>query len=67
MAGFVTVAKVGEIPEGKGRRFTVGEREIGFIRLKSLRMNHWAAARPLEISCPVSSMTGIWVAGTCNA
>ena len=28
MADFVTVAKVGEIPEGKGRRFTAGERRI---------------------------------------
>jgi len=33
MADFVTVAKVGEIPEGKGRRFTVGRREIAVFHV----------------------------------
>ncbi|HUT94498.1 MAG TPA: Rieske 2Fe-2S domain-containing protein [Thermoguttaceae bacterium] len=33
MADFVTVAKVGEIPEGKGRRFTVGAREIAVFHI----------------------------------
>ena len=33
MADFVTAAKVGEIPEGKGRRFTVGERQIAVFHV----------------------------------
>ena len=33
MADFVTVAKVGEIPGGKGRRFTVGSREIAVFHV----------------------------------
>lgn len=28
MSKFVTVARVGEIPEGRGKTFTVGDREI---------------------------------------
>lgn len=34
MSEFVTVAKIGEIPEGQGRSFTVGEREIAVFRVK---------------------------------
>jgi len=33
MSEFVTVAKVGEIPEGRGKTFTVGEREIALFHL----------------------------------
>ena len=33
MSDFVTIAKVGEIPEGKGRRFTVGAREIAVFHV----------------------------------
>jgi len=33
MSDFVTIAKVGEIPEGKGRRFTVGERQIAVFHV----------------------------------
>ncbi len=31
MAEFVTVARVGEIPEGRGKTFTVGDREIAIF------------------------------------
>lgn len=45
MADFVTVAKVGEIPEGKGRRFTVGERQIAVFHVGG---RHYA----LDDRCP---------------
>lgn len=31
MSGFITVAKTGEIPEGRGKPFTVGNREIALF------------------------------------
>jgi NAD(P)H-dependent nitrite reductase small subunit len=34
MSEFVTVARVGEIPEGKGRRFTLAEREIALFHVQ---------------------------------
>ncbi len=33
MSDFVTVARVGEIPEGKGRAFAVGDREVAVFLL----------------------------------
>ena len=33
MFEFVTVAKVGEIPEGRGHRFVLGKREIALFRV----------------------------------
>jgi nitrite reductase (NADH) small subunit/3-phenylpropionate/trans-cinnamate dioxygenase ferredoxin subunit len=36
MSQFVTVAKVGDIPEGKGRAFTVGDREIAVFLLNGV-------------------------------
>ena len=34
MSEFVTVARVGEIPQGKGRRFTLGDREIALFHVE---------------------------------
>lgn len=43
MAEFVTVAKVGEIPEGRGKPFKVGDREVAifFIEGKYYALNDY--------------------------
>ena len=33
MSEYITVARIGDIPEGKGKAFTIGDREIAVFRV----------------------------------